>query len=99
MTGEITLKGLVLPVGGIKEKCLAAHGAGIRRILLPTRNKKDLEDISKDTKKDIDFCFVNSIEDVLSLTIGPTAINEDIFLKYDRTHYLQKNSNTKLSKL
>ena len=84
MTGEITLKGLVLPVGGIKEKCLAAHGAGIRKILLPSRNKKDLDDISADTRKEIEFCFVNSIEDVLSLAIGESIINEDIFARYDK---------------
>ncbi len=66
MTGEITLRGQVLPVGGIKEKVLAAHRAGIKTLILPKWNEKDLEDIPKKVQKDISFHFVNKMIDVIS---------------------------------
>ena len=59
MTGEITLRGQVLPVGGIKEKVLAAHRAGIKTIIMPKENEKDLMDIGEKVKKDITFHFVD----------------------------------------
>ena len=62
MTGEITLRGLVLPVGGIKEKVLAAHRSGIKRVLLPHRNKKDLLDIPELVKQEIEFIFIKTAE-------------------------------------
>ncbi|MCA9154685.1 MAG: endopeptidase La, partial [Planctomycetales bacterium] len=65
MTGEITLSGLVLPVGGIKEKVLAAHRAGMRRIILPKRNEADLEELPDDVRESIRFEFAERIEDVL----------------------------------
>lgn len=65
MTGEITLRGLVLPVGGIKEKVLAAHRAGIQKIILPQRNQKDLHDIPTAIQNDLTFIFVNHVDDVL----------------------------------
>ena len=65
MTGEITLRGRVLPVGGIKEKILSAHRAGIKTIILPSENKKDLEDIPSNIKRKLDFVFVDNIEQVL----------------------------------
>lgn len=65
MTGEVTLRGLVLPVGGIKEKVLAAHRAGLVRVILPRRNEKDLHDVPENIKKDLSFVFVSSVEDVL----------------------------------
>ena len=65
MTGEITLRGRVLPIGGIKEKVLGAHRAGLRRVLLPTRNEADLDDIPADLRKEIRFVLVDSIDDVL----------------------------------
>ena len=70
MTGEISLRGAVLPVGGIKEKVLAAHRAGINRIILPKDNEKDLDDIPQDVKDDIKFIFAETVEDVISETIG-----------------------------
>lgn len=67
MTGEITLRGQVLPVGGIKDKVLAAHRAGIKTIIIPKWNEKDLEDIPKEVQKKIDFHFVDRMQDVLKL--------------------------------
>jgi ATP-dependent Lon protease len=70
MTGEITVTGKVLPVGGIKEKVLAAHRAGIRTMILPTRNRKDfLEDIPKEVAEAIRFEFVDDARQVLDLAI------------------------------
>ncbi len=67
MTGEITLRGQVLPVGGVKDKVLAAHRAGIKTIIIPKWNEKDLEDIPKEVQKKIDFHFVDRMQDVLKL--------------------------------
>jgi ATP-dependent Lon protease len=69
MTGEITLRGQVLPVGGIKEKVLAAHRAGIKTIIMPKENEKDLEDIPKKVQKEIQFHFVDRMLDVLKLAL------------------------------
>jgi ATP-dependent Lon protease len=65
MTGEVTLSGLVLPVGGIKEKVLAARRAGIKRVILPKANQKDLQDIPEEVRNEMEFIFVERIEDVL----------------------------------
>jgi ATP-dependent Lon protease len=69
MTGEITLRGQVLPVGGVKEKILAAHRAGIKTIILPAWNKKDLEEIPKKVQKSITFHFVEKMLDVLDIAL------------------------------
>jgi len=73
MTGEITLRGRVLPIGGIKEKVLGAHRAGIRRVLLPTRNEADLDDIPADLRGEMELVLVDSIDQVLreALTTVP----------------------------
>ncbi len=71
MTGEITLTGLVLPVGGIKEKVLAARRAGLRRVILPARNEKDLRELPDHVRKEMEFIFVERIEDVLAAAIPP----------------------------
>ena len=65
MTGEVTLRGLVLPVGGIKEKVLAAHRGGIKRIIMPARNEKDLVDIPKNVRDEMEFLFAKSVDQVL----------------------------------
>ena len=65
MTGEITLRGLVLPVGGIKEKMLAAHRAGIKRIVLPERNEKDVVDVPEEIRDEMDIVFVKTVSDAL----------------------------------
>ena len=71
MTGEITLRGRVLPVGGIKEKVLAAHRLGIRRVILPRRNERDLEDVPADVRKDLEFVPVETAEEVLAHALTP----------------------------
>jgi ATP-dependent Lon protease len=70
MTGEISLRGAVLPVGGIKEKVLAAHRAGIKRVILPKENMKDLDDVPDDVKDEMEFIPVETVEDVIKETIG-----------------------------
>ncbi|HPJ97770.1 MAG TPA: AAA family ATPase, partial [Syntrophales bacterium] len=70
MTGEITLRGVVLPVGGIKEKVLAAHRAGIKTLILPKWNKKDLDDIPPNVRKDLAFHFVDDMREVLHLALN-----------------------------
>ena len=69
MTGEITLRGNILPVGGIKEKVLAAHRAGIKRVILPTRCKKDLVDVSDEIKADMEFTAVSRIDELIPLVL------------------------------
>ena len=69
MTGEITLRGRILPVGGIKEKVLAAHRAGSKIILLPQENKKDLEEIPQKIKRDLQFEFVEKMSEVLAIAL------------------------------
>jgi ATP-dependent Lon protease len=66
MTGEISLRGVVLPVGGIKEKCVAAARAGIRTVILPARNRRDLEDIPESVRSRLEFVWAEKIDDVLS---------------------------------
>jgi ATP-dependent Lon protease len=67
MSGEITLRGNVLKVGGIKEKCLAAHRAGVTRIVLPKRNAPDLEDVPDEVRDDLEICLVSTIDEVMGL--------------------------------
>jgi ATP-dependent Lon protease len=74
MTGEITLRGSVLPVGGIKEKVLAAHRAGIKRVILPDRNRKDLVDIPESARKDLDLSFVKRIQEALEQTLESVPV-------------------------
>jgi ATP-dependent Lon protease len=71
MTGEISLRGLVLPVGGIKEKVVAAHRAGIRTVLLPARNRKDLEDIPESVRRDMSFVWLERVEDASNNAFEP----------------------------
>jgi ATP-dependent Lon protease len=73
MTGEITLSGLVLPVGGIKEKILAAKAAGIKKVILPARNRGDIEEIEEELKKGLEFVFVESADEVFELALTDSA--------------------------
>jgi ATP-dependent Lon protease len=69
MTGEISLRGRVLPIGGMKEKTLAAHRAGIKRVILPDRNKPDLEEVPKEVRDELEFVFVNRLDEVLQAAL------------------------------
>ena len=69
MTGEITLTGLVLPIGGIKEKVLAARRAGIHTVIMPKANQKDLRDLPEEVRKEMEFIFASRVEDVLQTAI------------------------------
>ncbi len=75
MTGEITLSGLVFPVGGLKEKILAAHRAGIRRIMLPSRNEADIEDLPEDVRKELQIIFVSRINEVIDAALEVLVAN------------------------
>jgi ATP-dependent Lon protease len=66
MTGEVTLTGLVLPIGGVKEKVLAARRAGLKRVILPRGNQKDLRDLPDEVRKEMEFIFADRVEDVLA---------------------------------
>jgi len=65
MTGEISLRGLVLPVGGIKEKVVAAARAGVKRVMLPARNRKDFEDIPDEVRQAMEFVWLDTVDDAV----------------------------------
>ncbi len=71
MTGEISLRGLVLPVGGIKQKVVAAHAAGIKKVLLPARNRRDYEDIPESARNDLDFVWCEQVGEVIDAALEP----------------------------
>jgi ATP-dependent Lon protease len=71
MTGEISLRGLVLPVGGIKEKIIAAHRAGIKRVMLPARNRKDFEDIPEEVRRELEFIWLERVEEAIAAALEP----------------------------
>lgn len=77
MTGEITLRGKVLPVGGIKDKVLAAHRAGLKTVIMPKRNEKDLEDIPESAAKDLEFVLVDHVDEVLARALTEAPVDED----------------------
>ena len=78
MTGEITLQGRVLPIGGLKQKVLAAHAAGITDIVIPERNRADLEDIPQNVRDEIAFHPVMSIDEVLGLALEETSVQPSV---------------------
>ncbi len=78
MTGEISLRGLVLPVGGIKEKMVAAARAGIKTVLLPKRNERDYEDIPESARKQLEFVWMENVDDVTEHALAPTEAGQQV---------------------
>ncbi len=76
MTGEISLRGLVLPVGGIKEKVVAAARAGLKRVMLPARNRKDFDDIPEDARKQLEFVWLERVDEAVAAALEPAARDE-----------------------
>ncbi|MGE5667645.1 MAG: S16 family serine protease, partial [Betaproteobacteria bacterium] len=73
MTREISLRGLVLPIGGVKEKVLAALRAGIRTVMLPARNRRDLEEIPADARERLDFVWIEDVDQALATALSSAA--------------------------
>jgi ATP-dependent Lon protease len=76
MTGEITLRGQVLPVGGVKEKVLAAHRSGFKTVILPKRNKLDLDDVPEEVKKAMKFIYAESVDDVINSALEKSPVQK-----------------------
>jgi len=77
MTGEISLRGLVLPVGGIKEKVVAAAAAGLKRVMLPARNKRDYDDIPKSARDNLEFIWLERVDEAIAAALEPAQANVD----------------------
>jgi ATP-dependent Lon protease len=73
MTGEVTLQGKVLPIGGVKQKLLAAHRAGLKEVILPRRNEPDLDDVPEEVRKEIEIHLVSDVDEVLRLALEAAA--------------------------
>ena len=71
MTGEVTLQGLVLPIGGVKQKVLAAHRMGLKEVILPSRNEKDIDDVPQTIRESMTFHFASRVEEVLDHALEP----------------------------
>lgn len=78
MTGEITLRGRVLPIGGVKEKVLAAHRAGITTVILPRRNQDDLDEVPAEVRNALTFVFADQVEQVLEAALEPRAVEPPV---------------------
>jgi ATP-dependent Lon protease len=77
MTGEISLRGLVLPVGGIKEKVVAAAAAGVTRVMLPARNRRDYDDIPEEARKQLEFVWLERVEEAVAAALNPPPMAEE----------------------
>ncbi len=93
MTGEITLRGRVLPVGGIKEKILAAKRAGIKEIIMCRDNKKDVDDIPAQYLKGVTFYYVDKMLEVLDLALMAEKVQNPLHLHTDETSVKHENDN------
>ncbi len=74
MTGEVTLQGRVLPIGGLKQKVMAAQAAGLTEVILPERNEQDLDDLPSEVREHMRFYPVRSVEEVLQLALEPSGV-------------------------
>ena len=81
MTGEVTLQGKVLPIGGVKQKLLAAHRAGLKDVMMPRRNEPDLNDVPGSVRSEIDIHLVSTVAEVLSLALSPATVAGDTGLR------------------
>jgi ATP-dependent Lon protease len=72
MTGEVTLQGRVLPIGGVKQKVLAAHAAGLTEVVLPERNRPDIDEVPEDVRRQMTFHPVETVDEVLAIALEPT---------------------------
>ena len=77
MTGEVTLQGRVLPIGGLKQKVLAAHAAGLTDVVLPERNRADLDDVPAEVREQMTFHPVMSVGEVLDFALEPARVSDD----------------------
>ncbi|HSJ68295.1 MAG TPA: S16 family serine protease, partial [Anditalea sp.] len=91
MTGEITLRGKVMPVGGIKEKILAARRAGLNEIILCNKNKKDIEEIDKHYLEGMKFHFVESVDEVLEIALLDEKVDDPIRFQFEKDHKILEN--------
>ncbi len=92
MTGEITLRGRILPIGGLKEKLLAATRSGIKTVIIPLENKKDLAEISKDITKKLKIIFASTAEEVLKIALTKPLVPTNWVENEQKDDFLQKNS-------
>ncbi|MCU1244348.1 MAG: ATP-dependent protease La [Acidobacteria bacterium] len=97
MTGEITLRGKVLSVGGIKEKVMAAHRANIKTVILPVGNKKDLAEVPDEIREGLDFVFAERVEDVWKVALIPLFVARGRERKYDEAEYLAEHQKSERS--
>ena len=74
MTGEVTLQGRVLPIGGVKQKVLSAHRAGLKEVILPSRNEGDLDDVPEQVREEMTFHLAEDAADVLTIGLGPVTV-------------------------
>jgi ATP-dependent Lon protease len=95
MTGEITLRGQVLRIGGVKEKILAAHRNGLRTIILPRRNEQDLDDVPEEIKKSMKFIFVDTVEEVVEAALMPGSDHKKAKTTKAKTTTREKKGNVK----
>ena len=85
MTGEVTLQGLVLPIGGVKQKVLAAHRMGLREVILPRRNEKDIEDVPEKARDQIRFVWLERVDDAIEAALNPPQAHEPELTETTRT--------------
>jgi ATP-dependent Lon protease len=94
MTGEITLRGKVLPIGGVKDKVLAAHRAGIHTIILPKRNERDIDDIPDEARRELLFVFADRMEEVLDAALSPRAVEPPVMVNEQTDVQVQDTGET-----
>ena len=95
MTGEITLRGQVLPIGGVKEKVLAAHRSGLGTVILPKQNEKDLDDVPEEIRKTMKFVFADTVEDVINAALEKPKVKKKATKKETKPSKKKATKNAK----